>query len=73
MNYQWLITFSSASINSLDNINEFLGVFERPIDFIVVSRAQIDHDVLISVEKHNGTWVVKLVHFVEVGHLRNVD
>jgi hypothetical protein len=43
-----------------------LLVFHCPIDLIVVSCAQIDHDVLVAEEEHDGTRIVQLVHLVEV-------
>lgn len=37
------------------------------------TRPQVNHDVLVSVEEHDGARVVQLVHRVEVGHLCRVD
>ena len=39
-----------------------LFVLHGPIDLVVVSRAQINHDVLVTEEEHTGARVVQLVH-----------
>ena len=50
----------------------YLRVLEGPVDLVIISGAQIDHDVLVSVEEHDGAGVVEFVHLVEVGHLCDV-
>lgn len=47
-----------------------LLVVEGPRDLVVVSGAEIDHDVLVSEKEHHGAGVVQLVHIVEVRHLQ---
>ena len=49
-----------------------LWVLKSPVDLVIISGAQVDHDVLVPVEEHDGTGVVELVHLVEVGHLGDV-
>ena len=61
-----------APVYGLDDVDHLLLVLQRPVDLVVVARAQIDHDVLVPVEEHGGARVVQLVHLVEVGHLRDV-
>lgn len=51
-------------------MTRLLLVVEGPGDLVVVTGAEIDHDVLVSEEEHHGAGVVQLVHVVEVGHLR---
>ena len=46
-----------------------LLVVEGPRDLVVVTRAEVDHDVLVAEEEHDGAGVVQLVHVVEVRHL----
>lgn len=53
--------FSCTSINRLYNVNHFLFVFQGPVDFVVVTRAQINHDVFVAEEEHAGARVVQLV------------
>ena len=54
----------------LHDIDELLLVVHGPVDFVIVARAEVDHDVLVAKEKHHRAWVVQLVHSVEVGHLQ---
>ncbi len=61
-----------SSINSLHNVNEFLLVLESPVDLVVIPSTQIDHDVLVPEEEHDGAGVVKLIHRVEVRYLANI-
>lgn len=59
---------SRTTVNGFDDVNEFLLVFNRPIYFVVISGAQINHNVLVSEEKHHCAWVVEFVHFVKIWH-----
>jgi hypothetical protein len=43
---------SRPAIDHFDNVNHFLFVRQRPIDFVVVSGSEIDHDVFVSVKEH---------------------
>lgn len=54
-------TFASATIDRFDNVDEFLSIFQSPTDLIVITSAQIDHDVFISVEEHHCTRIVQFV------------
>ena len=40
---------------------------------IIVTSAEIDHDMLVAIEEHDRNGVVELIHLVEVGHFRDVD
>lgn len=40
------LTFLRSSIDGLDDVDHFLFVIEVPVDFVVVTGSQIDHDVL---------------------------
>lgn len=62
-----------ATVHSLDEINHFLLAVDGPVDFVIVACAKIDHNMLVSVEKHNSARIIELVHFVKVGHLSRVD
>ncbi len=63
---------SSTSVHSLNNVHHLLWVFQCPVNLVVVTRPQIDHDVFITKEEHHCTWVVEFVHFIEVRHLVDV-
>ncbi len=62
----------STSVYSLNNVHHLLWIFQCPVNLVVVTSSQIDHDVFITIEEHDCTWVVELVHFVEVGHFVDV-
>lgn len=68
-------TASSArpAIDNLDEVDELLDVVHGPVDFVVVARPEVDHDVLIAEEEHGRARVVELVHLVKVGRLVNVN
>lgn len=51
-------SFSSSPVNYFTYINEVLWLFQHPVDFIIVARARIDHDMLVSVEEHESHFVV---------------
>jgi len=65
-------SLDGAAVDSLNDVDHLLLVLQSPVDLVVVTRAQIDHDVLVPVEEHGGAGVIQLVHLVEVGHLRDV-
>lgn len=56
----------------LHDINKLLVVLNGPVDLVVVTSAQIYHDVLVAVEEHARARVVQLVHLVEVWHLADI-
>ena len=66
-------TLTSATENGLDNVDQLLFALQCPVDLVVVSCAQIHHDVLVAEEEHGRARVVQLVHFVKVGHLSDID
>ena len=45
---------------------KLLLVVHGPIYLVVISSAQINHDVLIPEEKHDRARVIQLVHSVEI-------
>ena len=71
--YHETSALASASKYGLNNVNELLLVFHGPIYLVVITSAEIDHDVLVSIEEHDRAWVVELVHLVEIGHFGDVD
>lgn len=60
----------SSPVNCLHNINEFLFVIHGPVNFVVISRPQINHDMLVAKEKHNCAWIIEFVHCVEIWYLQ---
>ena len=62
-------TLPGAPVDGLHDVHHLLLVLHGPVDLVVVSRAQVDHDVLVAEEEHDGARVVQLVHLVEVGDL----
>mmetsp|Transcript_24401 Transcript_24401/g.68570 ORF Transcript_24401/g.68570 Transcript_24401/m.68570 type:complete len:225 (-) Transcript_24401:8-682(-) len=61
-----------AAVDGLNDVDHLLLVGQRPVDLVVVARAQVDHDVLVAEEEHGRARVEQLVHGVEVGHLGDV-
>lgn len=37
------------------------------VDLIVIARAEINQNMLVAPEKHDGAWVPQFVHVIEVG------
>lgn len=70
-NYE-AFAFACASVDYLQYVDHFLFVFERPRHFVVVSSAEVDHDMAISEEKHDGARIVQLVHRIKVRYLLDV-
>lgn len=64
--------FTRTPVDGLDDVHHLLFVLERPVDLVVVTGAQIDHDVLVSEEEHHRARIVELVHLVEVRHFGDV-
>lgn len=60
---------SGSPKNHFNYVNHFLFVGQGPVDFVVVSSAQINHDVTIPKKEHSGAIVIKLIHLVKVLHL----
>lgn len=59
-------TLSRASVNRLDYVNHLLFVLQRPVNLVVVTSAQIDHDVLVAEEEHAGAWIIQFVPEKEI-------
>ena len=68
--YDQTSTFPGPAVDCLHNVYKLLGVLHGPVDLVVVSGAQINHDVFVAVEEHAGARVVQLVHLVELWCLR---
>ena len=67
------LPFTRGPIRDLNNIHQLLLIRNLKVDLVVIPRPEIDLDVLVAPEKHDGAWVVELVHGVEVGHETGVD
>eukprot|EP00306_Pavlova_sp_CCMP459_P021172 CAMPEP_0185541328 /NCGR_PEP_ID=MMETSP1381-20130426/1892_1 /TAXON_ID=298111 /ORGANISM="Pavlova sp., Strain CCMP459" /LENGTH=184 /DNA_ID=CAMNT_0028153231 /DNA_START=988 /DNA_END=1543 /DNA_ORIENTATION=- len=65
-------SFARTPVDGLDDVDHLLLVCQGPVDLVVVTRAQVDHDMLVPEEEHDSARVVEFVHGVEVGHLRDV-
>ena len=61
-----------STVDGLNNVDELLLVLESPVDLVVVTGSEINHDVLVPEEEHHRGRVVELVHGVEIRHLRYV-
>ena len=58
--------FACSTVDYLHNVNKLLLVVHGPIYLVVISSAQINHDVLIPEEKHDRARVIQFVHSVEI-------
>jgi deoxyhypusine synthase len=61
--------FSSSAIHGLYNIYHFLFVAKGPVDLVVVTSAQVHHDMLIAEKEHHCAGVLELIHRVVIRHL----
>jgi hypothetical protein len=39
-----------------------LLVINGPVNFVVVTSTQVNHNVFVSVEEHDSDWIVEFVH-----------
>lgn len=58
--------FPCSTVHNFNNVNELLLVVHGPVDLVVVSSTQINHDMLIPEEKHDSAWVIQLIHGIEI-------
>ena len=65
-------TFRCTSVYDLENVNQLLLILQSPYHLVIVSCAEVDHDVSVAEEKHDSARVIQLVHCTEVGYLLNV-
>ena len=45
-------SFSCSSVNSFNNVYHLLLVLHRPVDLVVVTSSQINHDVFVPEKEH---------------------
>lgn len=50
--------FLRPAVYRFEDIDEFLLVFENPVDFIVVAGPEITHHVLVAPEEHHSHGIV---------------
>jgi methyl coenzyme M reductase subunit C len=65
--------FPGAPVYGLHNVDELLLVLQGPVDLVVVSSPEINHDVLVPEEEHHCRRVVQLIHGVEIRDLCDVN
>lgn len=51
-------SFSCTPVDDLAYIDEILRFTQHPVDFVVITRPRVDHDVLVAIEEHEGERVV---------------
>lgn len=49
-----------TTIDGFDDVDQFLFVFQDPVQLIVITGSEITHDVLVTEEEHDGTRIIKL-------------
>jgi len=67
------LALACPSVNTFKNVNKFLFIFQSPCHLVVVSSAEVDHDVSVSKKEHHCHLVVQFVHCIEVWYLDNID
>lgn len=65
-------TLLGTSVDGLDNIDQFLFILQHPVELVIIPSSKITHDMFVPEEKHNGAWIIKLIHLVEVRDAINV-
>lgn len=68
--------FLRTLVYGFDYVDEFLLVFQHPIQLVVVSCTEVAHHVFVAEEEHQGDRIVEFVHLFEVGYLikiANID
>lgn len=48
-----------SSVHRLDNVYQFLFIFEDPVELVIVSGTEIDHHVFVAEEEHDCARVVQ--------------
>lgn len=62
-----------TAVHNFNDVNQILRVCHWESDLVVIPSSHINHDVLISVEKHDCTRVGKLVILIKCRNLRYID
>ena len=70
--YHKTTALARSRVHNLHDVDEFLFIVHGPVDLVVIARSQVNHDVLISEEKHYCARIIKLIHRVEIGNLVDV-
>ncbi|KAG8473064.1 hypothetical protein CXB51_035003 [Gossypium anomalum] len=59
-------------VYSLNDVYEFLFVPESLVNLVVITSANINHNVLVYEKEHHSRWIVKLKHRVKIKYFRYV-
>jgi len=65
-------SFGSPSVYRFNYVDKLLLIIHGPVDLIVISSSQVNHDMLITIEKHDSARIIQLVHLIEIGDLSDV-
>lgn len=57
------------TIDRLHDVDQLLLILEHPVQFVVISRPEITHHMLVAEEEHQRHAVVEFVHLLEVRYL----
>lgn len=66
-------SLARSSVHCFDYIYKLLLVVENPVDLVVVSCSQVDHDMLVPEKEHHRTRIVQLVHCIKVGDFGDIN
>lgn len=65
-------SFACPTVHHFHYVYKLLLVVHSPVDLVIVASTQINHDVLVTEEEHDGARIVQLVHGVEIRNLCQV-
>jgi hypothetical protein len=71
--YRQSFPFTRCLIRDLHDVNQLLLFCDCKINLIVVACAKVDLNMLVAPEKHDGTWIIELIHGVEIRHQGVID
>ena len=57
----------------LNQVYHFLLIIQSPVNLIVVTCSQIDHNMFITEEEHHSTWIIQFIHLVKIGYFCNIN
>ncbi|KAA8903361.1 hypothetical protein TRICI_005719 [Trichomonascus ciferrii] len=66
------LAFDGASIDDFENVDHFLFVLEREVEFVVITGSKVAEHVFVAEKEHDTHWIVEFIHLVESRDLVNV-
>lgn len=70
--YDKTTALRGSAVNSFNDVNQLLFVIHCPVYLVVITSSEINHDMFVTIEEHDGARIVQLVHLVEVRDLGDI-